>query len=285
MRCLRMLLVMLLVSPSWAAGALGHCEQLLRSANIPLQAELAFVRHHKPLLVTYPFVNEIGNEVLVVFYYKFPVHKQHQIPRITWRPTSKIDRLLVLLRHHPDFYFFKKKDFQSLRQQRQAAQDQEPSPIADLLPAPQWSLLDFFLSSSSTPVPPALREFKDIHKIRHVKAVLFPFLRAPAVKNPHDPDQIDVVADIHERYLRWAIEVMQELGYHSLLSEAVEDIMGRLLQDDFNGLWVSTIEQQLATEVKQGLHQEMMGKIQQLLEVDSRQSIQRPFMPQKKIVW
>ena len=279
---LKLLVAFLLVGQSIFSWAQGPCENFLRTAHIPLQAELALIRHHKPLLVTYPFVNDVGHEVLAVFYYKFPINAKNKIPELTLANT-KTERLLVLLRQHPDFYFFKKKDFKRIRYSANSSKEQNWPSFGGIPQTP--SLGEFLRSSSPVPAAGTLREFQDIGKIHRAKAILFPFLRAPAVSNPHDPDQMDIVADIHQRYLRWVIEVMEKLGYHSLVRETIENHIQRLLKSDFDGLWVPTIEQQITAEIQQGLHRNLMDKIQQLIEVDPRQSIQRPFWPNRKIVW
>jgi len=244
------LLLVLVACPAWAAD----CAAYLRSADFLQQAELHFIRQIKPLAATYPFINDMGHEILAVLYWKFPLDRQHDLPELKL-PSSKLQRLWAVLHQHPDYYYFSKRNFRQIRH------------------------LESFTVS---------REFKDIGKVRNAKVVLFPFLRTPPLGDPHDQDQVDIITDIHQRYLRWVIEVMHQLGYHSLAQSAVEQAIKHLAQNDFNGLWIPAITEHLSQEMQQGLHQAWINKIQQIMEVDRGQAMQtlrRPFMPQKKIVW
>ncbi|MBP5296372.1 MAG: hypothetical protein J6Y94_03465 [Bacteriovoracaceae bacterium] len=112
MRGFSLSLVLMFLS-SFSAEAYHPCARELIQADIPLKAELALAKELWPFVATYPFVDDIGREVLVVFSSHYPLSKKIKIPGFQHQ-FSLAESGLILLRKHPDFYFFKEKDFRKI---------------------------------------------------------------------------------------------------------------------------------------------------------------------------
>ncbi|MBP5296190.1 MAG: hypothetical protein J6Y94_02530 [Bacteriovoracaceae bacterium] len=151
-----------------------------------LQAELEVVSNLRPFVVTYPFVNQAGHQVLVVIGHKtFPLSKQCPIAEIR-TPQNLTERWQAWRGKFPNFYTLTQSTFtEVLHRGRTLAILRDPG----------------------------------LKKIEQAAVVFVPFLTTPKLKNEDDPAERGQLAEIHQDHLKTVIKVMHHLGYRSALSD------------------------------------------------------------------
>ena len=256
--CLLGWLACLLISTSVNASLMAKpykspCLKELIAADIPGQAEIKLITELSPHLVTYPFVDQDGHQILVVFYHKFPFKSVHIIKDAPTAPKSLKERYLAFRHRHPDFYYFDENDFKRIHHPAHYAPGDAGTKIHKILTDPTWAVREF-------------RE-RDQGRLAKAKVVLLPFLRPYLIdaRDPENPEQLDLSRQIRQEHLRWTIDVMKKLGHHSLMSEVIEKAMQDLIQEEYLGDWPQAIEWRVSSRIHVGRYYSITNKILQLL--------------------
>ena len=327
--CTMILLSSLFIPAAWADNA---CERALTFTEVPLQAELALAQDLWPFVATYPFVDDEGREVLVVFFHKYPLTKHSALENYAHHYSLR-ERTLMLFHHHPDFYVFKEKDFNRFwkpfdflspqtRKAQYVAQLKKATGLREVSDAEIEASIDKAFATAMHHLEtgekvadrfadnPALqakitaaaheaftraaqktfadstpwREFPGLNAMRTAKFILLPFLTAPVLSDFDDAQQRETSASIHNLHLKWAIDVMGKLGYHSLVGQEVRRVMQQLLQDGHESPnWIYSIKNALRQEIKDKKLVSLCHKIQQLVEINPYSTWRQTVTSEKKV--
>ena len=177
---------------TWAAVA-NDCAKhltidLTRPDPVVLEAELNLVRKFRPFVMTYPFINQKGQEVLVVFGDKFPLSKDFPIAEIP-APQGLKERWQNFTKTWPPYYYLSKNELIGLF----GAKDVAALPI-------------------------------DLTRINDARVILLPFIKFPRIEatDLYLPAGKEL-AIIHKSNLRAIIEALHKIGFHSALGGLLQD--------------------------------------------------------------
>jgi len=158
-----------------------------------LETEMNLMKKFRPFVVTYPFVNQKGQEVLVVMAEKFPLSENFPIMEIP-SPQGLKERWQNFLKRWPKYYYFGNDDLAKLF----AAKDLSEIPV-------------------------------DLARINQARVILFPYIKFPRLKDKHEGDELSA---LHQNYLRTIIEALHKIGFRTELGELLKDWYATLLITD-----------------------------------------------------
>lgn len=212
---MRKIIILMLGWGAWTWAAVAHdCAKhltidLTRPDPVVLEAELNLVRKFRPFVMTYPFTNQKGQEVLVVFGDKFPLSKDFPIMEIP-TPQGLKERWQNFTKTWTPYYYLSKNELTRLTLAKDGA-------------------------ALST----------DFARINDARVILLPFIKFPRI-NAEDLylSAGKELALLHQSHLRTVIEALHKIGFHSALGGLLKDWYGLLqLTDKTSGqeYWINEL--------------------------------------------